>query len=395
MLYLFIYLPCFECFFSSQDSQEAIGTDIPNLDEDTLKYQSLRALKLVLTSKGTHPQPFFLPSECLIHSQTDDGAARAQKENYIDHIVKKQCKYPNAMSQDPMEGTLVFEISKPWTHSITAFTAKLRETPDFNDFKIRIWAHQHLFESRKRVATYFVGNKLLSMSFSIHLLHIWVDLSYEEESELSSIHNLLAHDINSESVTDKLYKLRLSWTRMGSFDWANKSSQETIDLKLRVFRCVGIKTKGDMNNHSWMLRLACTPQTFFDKLVAVAEAHREFKLKGMKAPTSDSKGKKNKPKETSLSSKFSGGGGEEGPEIKNLYYKELSWLKLDKDFIAVTVMLESVRAGITALDDFMASLADYKDYKFLRIQLRVKVIFILICFNEYIYDYNDLPVFLM
>ena len=120
-----------------------------------------------------------------------------------------------------------------------------------------------------------------------------------------------------------------------------------------------------------------------EKLIAVSEAHRECKLKGMKvARAHDSKSKKPKPdSDVSLNKKYSSS--EEGPEIKTLFFKELSWIKLDKDFEAMTQYLEALRAGVTTYDEFMSNLADYnKDYKFLRIQLRVKV-----GLNPHIYMY--------
>ena len=360
-------------FFDVQESEEAINTQVPVFDEEDLRYQTLRNKKLVFNKKGTHPYPFYLPSECLVQESTEEGAARGQSENYIVHITQKQCKHPNAKNQSAMEGSLKFEIQKPWTHSLIAFKGKLLEDPEFLDFFVDVWAHQHLLESRKRTATYFVGNDLLALSFSTHLVHIWIDLTYEEESELSSVHNLVAHDINSESVSDKIYKLRLSWTHLGCFDWENLRGTEVMDLKLRAFRCIGIKTKQDLNSNSWMLRLACTPQPFFDKLIAVSEAHRECKLKGMKvAGGNQSTSKKPRPApDVSLNKKYSSS--EEGPEIKTLFFKELSWIKLDKDFEAMTQYLEALRAGVTTYEEFMSNLADYKDYKFLRIQLRVKV----------------------
>jgi hypothetical protein len=223
------------------------------------------------------------------------------------------------------------------------------------------------------VARHFLGNASLELSFSIHQINLWVGLTYEEESELSSIHNAISHDVNSESVIDRLFKLRLTWTRMGSFDWQGQSSRDIIEKKMVAWRSVGVNTKTEMNAQSWQFRIACVPQEFFDKVVQIAEAHREGKLKGMKAVGSDGRASKKAKKgvEVSLNSKYAGT--EEGPEIKTQFFKDLAWVKLDADFKAIGTLLEQVRTSVITLDQFMENLTSYKDFKFLRIQLRVKV----------------------
>ena len=243
-----------------------------------------------------------------------------------------------------------------------------------------MWAHQHLLESRKRVAQHFAGNKLLELTFSVHCLIIWCNLTYDEESEHSSIHNLLSHDVNTESIMDRLYKLRISWTKHGCFEWLSQTSEEVLNKKLQVFKTIGIGTKTEMNSFSWMLRIACAPQAFFDKVMQVAEAHKFFKLKGMKAPLSSkqamalasgSKVKGRGKGEVSNASKYAGV--EEGPDMKQQVFKDISWIRLDADYEAIGIMLENVRLGVDSLDEFNTNHAKYKDMKFLRIQLRVKV----------------------
>ena len=74
----------------------------------------------------------------LQQSQLEDGAARLQKEKYIQHIVRKQIQHPNSKNQDTMEESVIYEESKPWTHSITAFKAKLATDPDCSDFQVSV-----------------------------------------------------------------------------------------------------------------------------------------------------------------------------------------------------------------------------------------------------------------
>ena len=138
-----------------------MATEVAVVNDEVLKYHKLRSEKCIMNAKGSHPRMFYLPSECLKQAAMDDGAARAQKERYIQHIVKKQIKLPNSKSQDPMEGTLIYEEEKPWTHSREAFLAKLDSEPDFTDFTVS--------NSRMtKVSFYLLSNsRMIEVSFYV------------------------------------------------------------------------------------------------------------------------------------------------------------------------------------------------------------------------------------
>ena len=233
-----------------------------------------------------------------------------------------------------------------------------------------------LLESRKRCAQYFFGDDKLRLTFDYHSCHVWVDLTYDEESEFAMVHNIQGHDVNVTTYMDKVFKARTSWIQMGSFEWLGSNDSEVKKLKNKVYCSIGMADQKEQANNALVLRIACMPEEFFDKISAVNNLFRNAQLKGMKPAKSGEGGSASARKRLKTDGKEASanyGRENKDSEIHKKFFKELGWIKLQSDFSAVGNMLERLVSNLTTLDEFMKDLAQYKDMKFLRIQLRVLV----------------------
>ena len=345
------------------------------MDDQTLYYENLRQSKCCLDKHGL-PYIFTLHESQIHQSELEDGAARLQKTKYVTHIAARQKAAPNAKHQDPYEVSLDRNETKPWTWSRDAFFKKVKEDPDFNDFMVRAWAHQHLFESRKITVDHFTGTRL-EASYRHHQLIIWVGLTYEEESELSAVHNQVSHDVNKEDIQDILHKLRYSWVRLGRFDSDRAQDFQAKAWKASCFKTVGVQTAKQMNSYNPLWKIATSPEHFFQAIIKVADMHDDGLVLDQKVNArADTKGKAkvgqtNFQNPVDFNTKFKDN--VRGSPAPTLFFYEMSWIKRSEDYDNITRFLQNVINQDWSLPTFQQKLAIYKNIKFLRIQLRVQV----------------------
>lgn len=352
--------------------------DDPDLGDEVLYFENTRKTKLCMDKHGL-PCIFTLHERQITQSQLEDGAVREQKLKYVMHIADKQKKAPNAKHQDPYEVSLVREEDKPWTHSRDAFMKKMKEQPDFTDFKVRAWAHQHLFESRKITADYFTGTKV-EQAFRHHHVVIWVGLDYNEESERSAVHNQVSHDVNTEDPQDQLHKLRYGWVRLECFDHERSNDPSVKEKKAQCFKSIGATTQKSINASHTLWRLACAPEYFFKRVVEVANMHADGQVKDQKVNASAAAGGKsgkkpgnaNMAKPVDFSVKFKAT--QKGTPIAQAFFSDLSWVRRDEDYELIGKYLMNVIKTQWSIPEFLYNLQKYKNIKFLRIQIRTEVI---------------------
>lgn len=317
----------------------------------------------------------------IIQAELEDGAARDQKHKYVMYIAQKQIKAPNAKSQDPYEVSLVQRKDVPWTQSRDAFMKHWQENPQEVAFLVAAWAHQHLYESRKIVANHFKGTQVES-SFRHHQLIIWVGLTFDEQSRLSSVNNAAAHDVREVDVPERMHKLRYNWTRLGCFDWERSNSQKVKKMKSACFESLGITTKQGENTMHTTWKLATAPEFFFNKVIDLCEAHQEGKIKNQKLNKTAMKALAKKAKK--------GNAGMAEPVDWTQKYKDtlkgvalpfailsdLSWVSKPNDHKNIGRFLDSVLDGSWNLQEYSYNLNRYKTLKYLRLQLKTEVRFI-------------------
>ena len=84
-------------------------------DEDFVsRYEKLKAKYCVRDPQTLQPRVFQIHTSMIEHATMEDGAARGQKEAFIDHMVEKQKQNPNAKNPDPLEITVQYEEDKPY-----------------------------------------------------------------------------------------------------------------------------------------------------------------------------------------------------------------------------------------------------------------------------------------
>jgi hypothetical protein len=86
-------------------------------------------------------------------------------------------------------------------------------------------------------------------------------------------------------------------------------------------------------------------------------------VKDQKMPQ-DKKGKKGKKADTRMWAEKS-----KGQEVPSSFYQELSWLKEDVDYAAVSNLMENILSGTWSLQEFSNNIDLYKRSKFLKLQL--------------------------
>jgi len=354
-------------------------TDDPDLSDEVLKFASVREKKMCLSSKG-QPHVFTLHESQIEQGTLEDGSIRDQKMRYVEHVSTRQKQAPHAKTQDPFEVSLVREESKPWTHSRDEFMKYVRENPEGTDFKVRVWAHQHLFESRKGVANFFTGTKL-ELGFRNHLVMIWVDLTYEEESERSSVHNKIAHDTNTEDVQDNLHKLRYGWIRLGKFDTERVNSADTKRMKSECFQGIGITSKASQNTHHTWWKMATSRDSFFDKLITVCDNHDAGNVKEQKmnargvaaAKLAQKTGQAGMLPPVDFNQSFKDR--LKGTPCPAIFLNDMAWIKRDEDYDVVEKYMVQVINANWSIAEFLDTLSKYKSMKYVRIQLRTQVRF--------------------
>ena len=334
-----------------------------DLNPEQKFYMELRAKKCVMDKKNL-PILFTLHENQIVQSTREDGAARDQANNFVNHIKDRMIARPGQKTADPMEASVLYDASEPATHSLAAFTAKMKEDELWTGFKVRVWAHQHLFQAKKEVADYFAGSAMESL-FRNHHVFLWVGLEYEEESNMSATHNLCSHDVNNETMVDHLLKIRLSWTKLGCFDSERSNDPIIKGKKTQCFKSIGVDTMKEMNTkHTlWTLGTA-TNQSFFDNIIAVAKQYAGGFVKDQKLVAGAQGGKKRK-------------GGEAGKkfgEMQNIipmaFYNEMAWIKKEEDYVNISKFLKNVLDQTWSLNEFSEYLSKYKSMKFLRIQIK-------------------------
>ena len=251
------------------------------LNPDQLYYNDLKTTKQVMDKFGL-AKIFTLHESQIVQAKLEDGAIRDQSDKFTLHIQNRMINQPGQKTADPMEGTLLRDDAEPATWSLAAFTQKLLEDPDWTGFKVRVWAHQHLFEARKGAANHFAGTNL-EATYRNHHVVVWVGLTYDEESNLSASHNLCSHDVNNETTVDHLLKLRLSWARLGKFDAERSNDPRIKEMKLKCFKSIGINTQSQINakHTQWAIATAAS-QDFFDIVIRVSQQYQQGKVKDQK-----------------------------------------------------------------------------------------------------------------
>lgn len=341
------------------------------MDADQLYHDDLKRKKCWL-NKQQLPQHVVLHQSQIVQSKLEDGAARRQNEKFVAHLVGRMIKAPNSKSADPMEGTVVYDPDEPATHTLEAFIAKMTADPDWSNFKVRIWAHQHLFDARKTVADHFTGTRL-EISYRHHQVIPWVGLTYEEESTVSSSHNICSHDVQKVPVVDNLLKLRLTWSKLGCFE-AERSNDPVIKKqKLACFKAIGITSQTVINTKHTMWKLAtASNQEFFDAVVEASRLHMDGQIKDQQLkPGSEPKqaksNAKNKRKSTDDESKMFD---DFTNQIPHEFYTQLSWIKRKEDYNVILTFLKNLNQGLWNLHEFATQLQRFKSMKYLRLQIR-------------------------
>jgi hypothetical protein len=359
--------------------QEGEPYEEPDTSDNIMHFQNLRNLKVCMDSKGL-PRIFTLHESKIVQSRVDEGAARGQLDQYIQHVSGRIIAAPGAKHQDPYECSMIPDETKPWTLSREAFFAKLEEEgPDFDDFLVRAWAHQHLFESRKIAARHFVGSNFEN-TFRFHHVIIWFGLTFPEESELSMVHNLASHDVRKVIPQDVMNKLRWHWIKLDKFEWQSRNDEETKKLKALCFRCIAIKETTQMNSLHTFWALACSDDTFFRTLIAVADAHQDGLIKNQKLnklakklqrSTVSRVGNANLPEPVNMNRTFTDVS--LGTPIPQNFFVDIQWVKSPQDCRTCVSFMQNLLNKVWDLPEFTAKLMRYKAMKYVRIQLRTLV----------------------
>ena len=349
-------------------------------DEDHVsRYEKLKAKYCVRDPQTCQPRVFQIHTSMIEHATMEDGAARGQKEAFIEHLVEKQKQNPNAKNPDPLEITVPLQADKPWTENPDAFVEwydKQRRKPDSPSFfNSKVWAHQHLFESRRRLATHFKGRLELENSYMWHNCYIYVNMPKDEQSELSAIHNFIAHDINKSDMIDIIMKIRILWTEQECFESRRSNSPEVKKKKHKILASVGFK---DANHGANPWLIATSQQDFFDGLVKMAEMHSAGQVLGQKSKVASggtSKKQKigmaGKAKQVDWHETF--GDTQSGAPLPSEVYKNLGWVKPGQDSQNILGFMKRVISRTIDIKTFLDNVMKYKRMKFLRMQLRTQV----------------------
>ena len=349
-------------------------------DEDFVsRYEKLKAKYCVRDPQTLQPRVFQIHTSMIEHATMEDGAARGQKEAFIDHMVEKQKQNPNAKNPDPLEITVQYEADKPWTHSPEAYVEwydnqqRRPDSPDF--FHSKVWAHQHLFESRRRLAIHFKGRLDLENSYMWHNCYVSVNMPKDVQSELSAIHNFIAHDVNKSDMIDIIMKIRILWTEEGCFESRRSNSTEVKRKKHRILMSVGFK---DSNHGANPWLIATSQQDLFDGLVKMAEMHSAGQVLGQKSKKSS--GSPSKKRKVGMAGKAKAvdwhqtfGDTQSGSPLPSEVYKNLGWVKPGQDSKNVLDFMKRVISRTNDIKTFLDNVTKYKRMKYLRMQLRTQV----------------------
>jgi hypothetical protein len=355
--------------------------DYGNNDE-LVKFNSIKD-KYCVKDPITHlPRVFQFHESMISQAAVEDGAARGQKEAYITHIFEKQKKQPNAKNQDPLEVTVVWEDDKDYTHTPEEFvewydreTNNGRRPMAGKEFHTKCWAHQHLFESRRRCAAYFKGREDLELSFTWHLCYVSVGLPEAVQSELSVLHNYIDHDVNKSDMIDIIMKIRINWEAHDCFDSRRTNDPKIKNIKHAILKSVGFKDANSGSN-AWII--ATSAKTFFDEIVILAENHLHGILKGQK--TNRAKGGASKKQKVGNAGQASSidwhqtfSDTQVGAPLPHDVYKAVAWVKHTADADNIVMLMKQVNALVLDLKTFVERVKTYKNMKFLRLQIRNQV----------------------
>ena len=351
-------------------------------DDELVKFNSIKD-KYCIKDPTTHlPRVFQIHESMISQAAVEDGAARGQKEAYINHIFEKQKKQPNAKNQDPLEVTVVYDPEKPYTDSVEDFvewydreTNHGRRPMAGKQFHTKCWAHQHLFESRKRCAAFFRGRAELEMSFTWHNCYVSVGLPEEVQSELSVLHNYIDHDVNKSDMIDIIMKIRINWNANQRFESRRTNDPKIKKMKHKILQSVGFK---DANSgwNAWII--ATSEQSFFDEIVNMAENHSQGILKGQK--TNRAKGGASKKQKVGNAGQASSidwhqtfSDTQVGAPLPHDVYKAVAWVKHKADSDNIVKLMKQVNALYLDMKSFLEHVKTYKHLKFLRLQIRNQV----------------------
>ena len=201
----------------------------------------------------------------------------------------------------------------------------------------------------------------------------WVGLTYEEESELSAVHNLASHDVQQELAQDQMHKLRMSWTRLGKFDFERSNSPAVKRLKLQCLKTIGISDLKSGNAAYKLWKLACSPDDFFDELIKMCNMHQDGQIKDQVLNKVAGKGKKSKGEVRPVDFARTYQNTQQGTPIPSTILQDLCWIKDPVDFTHIVDSLKNVTQGAWSLTQFTAFVSKYKSIKFLRTQIKVQL----------------------
>ena len=168
-----------------------------------------------------------------------------------------------------------------------------------------------------------------------------------------------------------MQKLRMSWTRLGQFDYERGNSEEIKAKKLACMMTVGVTSLSASNSKHSLWKMATTPTDFFETIIKLCNMHSYGQITGQKInKVAQKKAKKTRDHALPVvdwNNKYSDNLA--GSNIPNYVFVNLSWIKQDADFSGILKFLINVTNGLWTLQHCMEMVQRYKAMKYIRIQI--------------------------